>query len=53
LEKCRLFHLKRSTRSPHPIACGKRNIHQRGVSGDGKGSGSGDEEMKRKPDGIK
>jgi hypothetical protein len=29
------------------------NIHQGGVFGDGEGSKSGDEEMKRKPNGIK
>jgi hypothetical protein len=31
----------------HPIIGGERDIHQRGVFGDGEGGGSGDEEMKR------
>jgi len=33
--------------SPHQVACGKRDIHQRGVFGDGEGCESGDENEKK------
>jgi len=32
--------------SPHQVACGERDIHQRRVFGDGGGGGSGDERVK-------